>query len=181
MNNLKKLAIVLLVLVIALGVVIGTTACDLEQAITDKLQELVDDAEVTEDTTFVLEVRKYNGAEGYTVNIDGELLASVEIPVKEGQVYVAEAMAEFAPLADGVHKVMLNDTDYLTFTDSWWLTNGYMSKETAYIADDFANSYMAINDNEASNGMSQDGLDGLTKYVIVIDGWDGNTGVAKVW
>ena len=140
---------------------------------------------VEEDTTFLLEVRKFNGQDdNYNPKIDGELLASKTIEVKAGQVTVSEALAEIAPLADGAHKVMLNDKDYLLFTEttvnfstSWYLNDGSFAAEPNYVPGDFQWSYMAYN-GHYSNGVTMDFLDGLKTYTVVIDGYDGNIGTS---
>ena len=144
--------------------------------------------EVEEDTSFLLEVRKFNGQDAnYNPKIDGELLASKTIEVKAGQVTVSEALAEIAPLQDGAHKVMLNDTDYLLFTEttvgystSWFLTDGNMAKEQNYVPGDYEWSYMAYN-GHYSNGVTIDFLDGLNTYTVVIDGYDGNIGTSPTF
>ena len=140
---------------------------------------------VKEDKSFLLEVRKYNGQDdNYNPKIDGELLASKTIEVKAGQVTVSEALAEVAPLVDGAHKVMLNDKDYLSFTEttvnfttSWFLDNGSFEKEPNYVPGDYQWSYMAYN-GHYSNGVTVDFLDGLKTYTVVIDGYDGSIGTS---
>jgi len=143
---------------------------------------------VPEDTTFTLEVRRFNGAgSDYNPKIDGELLASKTIDIKAGQVTVSDALNVIAPLTDGAHKVMLNDTDYLSFTEttvgystSWFLSGGYMSAETNYVAGDYVWSYMAYN-GHYSNGVTVAFLDGLNTYTVVIDGYDGNIGTSPTY
>ena len=171
MKNFKRVAIVLMMLVLATAIVLGAVACN---------------QPVTVDTTFVLEVRRFNGAdgEGWTAvpKLDGELLCSMTVKVEAGQTNVSEALTKVATMDGSIAKVDFGNGDYLLFdtSKSWYLYDGAMSKEPAYIADDFANSYMFYN-GAMSNGVTADALDGLTVYTIVVDGWDGNTGVAKVW
>ena len=168
----KKLLMVMLLPLAAMAA--SLSACNKQQG-----------TPVAEDTTFLLEVRKFNGSdESYNPNIDGELLASRRIEVKAGQVTVAEALNEIAPLTDGEHKVMINETDYLSFiettsglTTSWFLNDGHFEKETNYVPGDFQWSYMAYN-GHYSNGVSMDFLDGLRTYTVVIDGYDGNVGTS---
>lgn len=162
MKNFKKVAIVLMVLVLSTAMVLCALACSNKPA--------------EEGETFTLEVRKFNGANALgVVNVDGELLASKTITVKEGQTTVADALAEVAPLADGAHKITFDGNDYLLFSEGWFLTDGSLSKEKAYIAADYQWSYMAC-DGVMSNGATQDAVAGLKVYTIVIDGWDGNIG-----
>jgi len=165
MKNIKKVAIVLMVLVLAMSTVIFAVACDQKSAA---------------EGTFVLEVRKYNGANSLgVVNTDGELLASTKIKVEEGQTYVSEALAKAATEEGGLNKISFGKTDYILFSkDTWFISNGYMSKETNYVAEDYTWSYVAYN-GTMSNGATADLLDGLTVYTIVIDGWDGVTGSTK--
>lgn len=143
---------------------------------------------VSEDTTFTFEVRRFNGqGEDFSPLIDGELLASKVIDVKEGQITVADALTTYAPAVEGAHKLFLNDTDYLVFTEttmgyltSWFLTDGYFSKEPNYYSGDFEWSYMAYN-GHYSNGVTIDFLDGLTTYTVVVDGYDGNIGTSPTF
>lgn len=173
---MKKRLIATLTLVALLCIIaISLVACDKPQP-------------VAEDTTFVLEVRKYNGVTELGVaKLDGELLASKTIEVKAGQITVSEALAEIAPLQDGAHKIELSETDYLLFTEtpmgystSWYLSDGHFDAVPEYTSGDFQWSYMSFNDHY-SNGVTQDFLDGLKVYTIVIDGYDGHTGSDPAW
>ena len=165
MKNIKKIIVITMLLVILTGMAAVTlAACNQPSA---------------KDGTFVLEVRKFNDANALgVVNTNGELLASKTIKVKEGQMYVSDALAVDATLKDGVYTLTFSDTDYLTFSETWWLTGGNMSKETRYITEDYTYSYIAAN-GTASSGPTADLLDGLTVYTIVVDGWDGEIGTTK--
>ena len=167
MKNMKKVVIVLLVLVVAASVVIGVAACNQPTA---------------GEGMFVLEVRKYNGTTGEglaeTPKLDGELLASKNITVKEGQKYVSDALAEAATLEDGKYTISFGKKNYLTFSDKWWLENGNMTKESGYVADDYTYSYMAC-DGVTSFGPNADEVAGVKVFTIVIDGWDGEVGTTK--
>ena len=146
------------------------------------------DKAATEDSTFELVIRKYNGAdENYNAKLDGEILAQKTVKIEAGQVNVSEALAKIATVDGTSYKIAFNDNDYITFNvttsnfvTTWWLYTGHFDAEPNYIDDDFSNSYMAFN-GHYSNGIPVDFIDGLTTYTIVIDGYDGNTGVAKVW
>ena len=143
----------------------------------------VEEEPATEDATFDLVIRQYHGYDEatYSAAIDGTILATLKVPVKAGQTYVSEALEAIATKdADNNFKISFNDTDYLIFYPSWWLKDGHFAAEERYIADDFSNSYMAI-DGAMSNGVTADAVAGLKVYTIVIDGYDGNTGVVKVW
>ena len=149
----------------------------------------VEEEPATEDATFDLVIRQYNGYDDatWTADITGTVLATLKVPVKAGQTYVSEALASVATKEGSTYKISFNDTDYIIFSEStynnqksWMLTNGHFEAEKGYIADDFANSYMAL-DGAYSNGVTADAVAGLKVYTIVIDGYDGNTGVAKVW
>lgn len=161
MKNFKKVAILFIVLVMATAIVLGTVAC----------------ANSAKAGTFVLEVRKYNGANDLgVVNTDGELLASTKIKVTEGQTYVSEALANAATEENGMYKISFSKKDYLLFAkDSWFISDGSLSKEAGYVPADYQWSYVAYN-GVMSNGATMDLLDGLTVYTIVVDGWDGNIG-----
>ena len=143
----------------------------------------------TEDASFKLEIRAYNGydAASYTADITGTVLATYDVPVKAGQTYVYEALSAIATKDGANYKIAISDTDYLIFTEStteygysWMLTDGNIAAEPNYIANDFYNSYMAYN-GAYSNGVVKDAVAGLTVYTIVIDGYDGHTGVAVSW
>lgn len=170
MKKFRNLAIALMVMVLAACLVLAAVACN---------------KPVTEDTTFVLEVRQYNGADGEGFSavpkLDGELLCKMTVKVEAGQTNVSEALAKVATIDGDTAKIDFGNGNYLLFNSStWFCYDGKMRAVPAYIADDFANSYMAYN-GEMSNGATKDALEGLTVYTIVIDGWDGNTGVAKSW
>ena len=145
------------------------------------------DKAVTEDSTFVLEIRKasevYSDAT-YTAkpSIAGELIASKTIEIKAGQVNVCEAFAAIATKDGDTYKIALNDTDYIIYKESeymgqksWMVTDGSFATVPGYVANDFLNSYCAYN-GHYSNGAAIDFVDGLTVYTIVIDGWDGTIG-----
>ena len=164
MKNMKKVVIVLLVLAVAASVVLGAVACNQPTA---------------GDGMFVLEVRKYNGANSLgVVNTDGELLASKKIMVKEGHQHVSDALAEAATLEDGVNTISFGKKDYLKFSSAWWLSDGSLSKEPNYVAEDYSYSYMAC-DGVMSSGATADSVVGVKVYTIVIDGWDGEIGTTK--
>ncbi len=172
---MKKKFLLIALCAVAMGAA-GLTACNSKAPV------------VEEATTFKLEVRRFNGTDSsYNAKIDGELLASKTIDVAVGQVTVSDALNVIAPLTDGVHKVMLNDTDYLSFTEttvsystSWFLSGGYMAAEPNYVAGDYEWSYMAYN-GHYSNGVTIDFLDGLNTYTVVIDGYDGNIGTSPTY
>ena len=149
----------------------------------------VEEEPATEDATFDLVIRQFKSydAATWTSDITGTVLATLKVPVKAGQTYVAEALATVATKEGSTYKISFNDTDYIVFTEStynnvtsWMLTNGHFEAEKGYIADDFVNSYMAL-DGEYSNGVTADPVAGLKVYTIVIDGHDGHTGEAKIW
>ena len=145
------------------------------------------DKAATEDTTFVLEIRK--ASEAYTdatftakPSITGELLASKTINVQAGQVNVYEALAAAATKDGDTYKIAFNDTDYIIYTEStymyqtsWMVTSGNFAAVPEYTANDYLNSYCAFN-GHYSNGVYMDFIDGLTVYTIVIDGWNGEIG-----
>ena len=141
------------------------------------------DKAATEDSTFELVIRKYNGAdENYNAKLDGEILAQKTITIKKGQINVSEALADAATNEAGSHKIAFNDTDYILFIDttvgystSWYLTSGSFAAVPEYTDTDFQWSYMAFN-GHYSNGVTMDFVDGLTTYTIVIDGYDGTIG-----
>ena len=168
LNKILSLIAIIAILVVSLSVFISCTEADPEP--------------VKEDATFDLVVRQYNGYDdqSFTANTDGTVLATLKVTIKAGQVYVSDALAAIATKEGDDLKVSLNDTDYLLFYSSWWLKDGHFNAEPNYIADDFSNSYVDI-DGVMSNGPTKDSLQGIKVYTIVIDGYDGNTGVAKVW
>ncbi|MCR4874107.1 MAG: hypothetical protein K5923_00010 [Clostridia bacterium] len=134
---------------------------------------------VQEDATFTLEVRKYNGQnDDFSVKLDGELLASKQIAIKAGQVHISEAFEAAATKEGELFKISFDGTDYLLFSNNWFVSNGSLSKEPNYIADDFTYSYQA-KDGVMSNGATLDAIDSLKVFTIVIDGWDGETGTTK--
>ena len=145
------------------------------------------DKAATEDSTFVLEIRKADGNyEGdYTTtrpSLAGELLASKTIEIKAGQVNVYEAFAAIATKDGDTYKIAFNDTDFIIYTESeymgqksWAVTSGSFAAATEYTDKDFSYSYCAFN-GHYSNGAYLDFIDGLTVYTIVIDGWDGTIG-----
>ena len=136
----------------------------------------------TEDTTFVLEVRK--AAEVYSdetflsnPKLTGEVIAQITVPVKAGQVTIAEALTAIATKNDETEmfKISFNDTDYLEFTSTWWLSTGNFAAVPEYTATDFSYSYMSYN-GHYSNGPTGDFVDGIKVYTVVIDGWNGTIG-----
>lgn len=146
------------------------------------------DKAATEDSSFELVIRKYNGVDdNYNAKLDGEILAQKTVAIEAGQINVSEALTKIATIDGTSYKIAFNDTDYITFSVTqsgystiWWLYTGNFNAEPNYIDDDFQNSYMAFN-GHYSNGIPVDFIDGLKTYTIVIDGYDGNTGVVKVW
>lgn len=142
------------------------------------------DKAATEDSTFELVVRAYNGVDdNYNVKMDGAILAQKTVQIRAGQVNVSEALATVATVDGSSYKISFNDTDYLLFvltqptpyTTSWYLSSGNFVADQEYVDADFQYSYMAFN-GHYSNGVTTDFVDGLTTYTIVIDGWDGIKG-----
>lgn len=200
MKNFKKVAIVLMVLVLAVALSLTAFACK-DSVADDKGKTDTPAATTPADTGttdasassaiggsndgddafvgFVLEVRKYNGSTTLgATKIDGTLLASKQIPVADGQTTVSAALTALATAVDGQYKLSFSDTDYLLFDNNWWLSNGYFAAETNYVAADFSYSYIAC-DGVMASGPTQDAVAGLSVYTIVIDGWDGEIGTTK--
>jgi hypothetical protein len=165
-KSIKILSIVLCLGMIAAACAVLFVGCKSEPA--------------SQDATFRLEVRRFNGTDSLGVTkLDGELLASKDIAVKAGQVHVSEALAAAATNENGLNKISFSSSDYLLFSgDSWFISGGHFDAETAYIDADFQYSYCAYN-GSMSNGATSDPVDGLTVYTIVIDGWDGEIGGTK--
>ena len=162
LTKILSVIAILAILVVALSVIVS---CNQQPA--------------QEDATFTLEVRKYNGQnDDSSVKLDGELLASKQIAIKAGQVHISEAL-ELAETKEGeLFKISFDGTDYLLFSNNWFVSNGSLSKEPNYIADDFTYSYQA-KDGVMSNGATIDAIDSLKVFTIVIDGWDGEIGTTK--
>ncbi|MCR4875363.1 MAG: hypothetical protein K5923_06500 [Clostridia bacterium] len=135
----------------------------------------------TEDTTFVLEVRKADGTYSDPTfaaapSINGEVIAQLTVQVKAGQITLAEALKDAATVDEnGMYKISFNDTDYLLFSDTWWLVTGNFASVPEYTDGDFGYSYMSYN-GHYSNGPTGDFVDGIKVYTIVIDGYNGTIG-----
>ena len=142
----------------------------------------------TEDSSFELVIRKYNGQDdNFNAKLDGDILAQKTVEIKAGQVRVSEALTQIATKDGDTFKIAFNDTDYILYTQyydtwgnvsSWMITDGNFAAVPEYVAEDFGYSYCAYN-GHYSNGVYMDFVDGLKVYTVVVDGWDGEIGTTK--